>query len=192
MKKIGVLALQGDFSKHMKTLTAAGACGVEVRESSDIEKIDGLILPGGESTTIGKLLERYRMIEPLKQFAAAGKPIYGTCAGGILLAKNIEKYNQVKLDLLDITIARNAYGRQIESFEADIPAPSLGELPLRGVFIRAPVITRMGKGVELIAQFGGSPVFIRQGNIIVTTFHPELTDDLRVHRFFLSLAQDGP
>jgi 5'-phosphate synthase pdxT subunit len=188
MKKIGVLALQGDFSKHSEALSAAGACAVEVRESSDIEKIDGLIIPGGESTTIGKLLERFGMTAPLKRFAAAGKPVYGTCAGGILLAKSIEKYNQVKLDILDITITRNAYGRQIESFETDISAPLLGEIPLRAIFIRAPIITRVGKGVEVIASFDGNPVFIRQGNIIVTTFHPELTDDLRVHSFFLSLA----
>jgi 5'-phosphate synthase pdxT subunit len=190
MKKIGVLALQGDFSKHLNAIAAAGACGVEVRESSDIEKVDGIIIPGGESTTVGKLLDRYRMIEPLKQFAASGKPVYGTCAGGILLAKHIEKYNQVKLDILDITIVRNAYGRQIESFEADIPAPLLGQTPLRGVFIRAPVITRVGEGVQVIARFDGNPVFVRQGSVIVTTFHPELTDDLRVHRFFLSLARE--
>jgi 5'-phosphate synthase pdxT subunit len=187
MKTIGVLALQGDFSKHIKAVTAAGGAAIEVREAGDIEKIDGLIIPGGESTTIGKLLARFDMIEPLKRFAAAGRPIYGTCAGGILLAANIKKYDQPRLGVLDITISRNAYGRQIESFEVDIPAPSFGEIPLRGVFIRAPIITRMGGGVDVLAAFDGKPVFIRQGNIIVTTFHPELTDDPRVHTFFLSL-----
>jgi 5'-phosphate synthase pdxT subunit len=129
------------------------------------------------------------MVERLRRFAAEGIPIYGTCAGGILLAREIEQYSQVKLDILDITVSRNAYGRQIESFETDIPAPSFGEIPLRGVFIRAPIISRVGPGVEVLARFEGNPVFIRQGNIIVTTFHPELTEDARVHRFFLSLGE---
>ncbi|MDR0720634.1 MAG: pyridoxal 5'-phosphate synthase glutaminase subunit PdxT, partial [Treponema sp.] len=157
----------------------------------DFEKIDGLIIPGGESTTIGKLLVRYDMAETIKQFAAEGNPVYGTCAGAILLARNIEKYDQVRLGVLDIQVLRNGYGRQIESFEADIPAPSLGEIPLRGVFIRAPIITSVGKEVQIIAEFNGSPVFVRQGNIISTTFHPELTGDLRVHRYFLSLFSGG-
>jgi 5'-phosphate synthase pdxT subunit len=191
MKTIGILALQGDFAKHAEAILAAGAeAGVivhEVREAAGLANIDGLILPGGESTTIGKLLVRYGMIEPIKQFAAAGKPVFGTCAGAILLAKHIEKYDQVSLGLLDIQVQRNAYGRQSESFEADIPAPSLGASPLRGVFIRAPVITRTGKGVEVLAEYGDSPVLVRQGNVIAAAFHPELTDDLRVHQFFLSL-----
>jgi 5'-phosphate synthase pdxT subunit len=187
MKTIGILALQGDFEKHADAVRAAGACALEVRENPDFEKIDGLIMPGGESTTIGKLLVRYDMAKTIQQFAAAGKPIYGTCAGAILLARNIEKYDQLRLGILDIQVLRNGYGRQIESFEADIPAPDLGEIPLRGVFIRAPIITSAGKDVRIIAEFNGSPVFVRQGKIISTTFHPELTGDLRVHRYFLSL-----
>jgi 5'-phosphate synthase pdxT subunit len=187
MKTIGILALQGDFAKHAEAVRAAGAFALEVRDNPDFEKIDGLIIPGGESTTIGKLLVRYDMAETVKQFAVAGKPIYGTCAGAILLARNIEKYDQMRLGILDIQVLRNGYGRQIESFEADIPAPSLGKIPLRGVFIRAPIITSTGKDVQIIAEFNGSPVFVRQGNIISTTFHPELTGDLRVHRYFLSL-----
>ncbi|GHV89275.1 pyridoxal 5'-phosphate synthase subunit PdxT [Spirochaetia bacterium] len=186
MKTIGILALQGDFAKHAEAIRAAGASALEVREAAGLANIDGLILPGGESTTIGKLLARYGMVEPIKQFAAAGKPVFGTCAGAILLAKHIEKYDQLCLGLLDIDVARNAYGRQTESFEADIPAPSLGD-PLRGVFIRAPVITRTGTGVEVLAEYNGRAVFVRQGSIIAATFHPELTDDPRVHRFFLSL-----
>jgi 5'-phosphate synthase pdxT subunit len=187
MKTVGILALQGDFAKHAEAVRAAGASALEVRDNPDFEKIDGLIIPGGESTTIGKLLVRYDMAETIKQFAVAGKPIYGTCAGAILLARNIEKYDQLRLGVLDIQVLRNGYGRQIESFEADISAPSLGEIPLRGVFIRAPIITSTGKDVQIIAEFNGSPVFVRQGNIISTTFHPELTGDLRVHRYFLSL-----
>jgi 5'-phosphate synthase pdxT subunit len=191
MKTIGILALQGDFAKHAEAVRGAGASALEVRENSDFEKIDGLIIPGGESTTIGKLLARYDMVETLRQFAAAGKPVYGTCAGAILLARNIEKYEQLRLGVLDIQVLRNGYGRQIESFEADILAPSLGEIPLRGVFIRAPIITAAGKGVQVIAEFNGSPVFVRQGNIMSTTFHPELTGDLRVHKYFLSLLPEA-
>jgi 5'-phosphate synthase pdxT subunit len=188
MKTIGVLAIQGDFSKHIAVLEALGVRGVEVRENADLDKIDGLILPGGESTTIGKLLERYGMIETLRQFSLDGRPIFGTCAGIILLSKSIQGSTQQKLDLLDIDVKRNAYGRQIESFEADIPCPLIGEIPIRAVFIRAPIVSNLGKNVEVLAQYEGNPVFIRQGKILGCTFHPELTGDLRIHRFFLSLS----
>jgi 5'-phosphate synthase pdxT subunit len=192
MKKIGVLALQGDFARHAETVVAAGGEAVEVREPSGLNDISGLIIPGGESTTIGKLLIRYNMAEPLKQFAALGKAIYGTCAGTIILSTQVEKYDQLSLGLLDIQVQRNAYGRQIDSFEASVSVPILGEIPLRGVFIRAPVITAVGRDVEVLAEFEGHPIFVRQGKIISTTFHPELTGDTRLHRYFLSLAYDEP
>lgn len=189
MKTIGVLALQGDYAKHVEMVSAAGALGREVREAGDLEKIDGLIIPGGESTTIGKLLVRFGMLEPIRIFAASGGPVFGTCAGTILLAKNIEGSDQVRLGLLDIEVRRNAYGRQIESFEADIPVPMLGEIPLLGVFIRAPIISKIDGRVDVLAVFDGTPVFVRQGNIISTTFHPELTGDPRAHKYFLSLVE---
>jgi 5'-phosphate synthase pdxT subunit len=188
MKTIGVLAIQGDFSKHIEVLESLGVHGIEVRESSDLDKIEGLILPGGESTTIGKLLDRFGMIETIKAFSLGGRPIFGTCAGLILLSKEIHSSSQQRLGLLDLDVNRNAYGRQIESFEADIPCPLIGEIPIRAVFIRAPIISKLDKNVEVLAQYEDNPVFIRQNNILACTFHPELTGDLRIHRFFLSLA----
>ncbi len=189
MKKIGVLALQGDFSKHIAAVTAAGASGKEVREAADLDGIDGLLIPGGESTTMGKLLERYAMLDPLRRMAEEGLPVFGTCAGAILLARNITGSMQTRLGLMDMEILRNGYGRQIDSFEADIPCPELGEIPLRGVFIRAPVIKMVGKGVTVLAEYEGIPVFVRQGNLLACTFHPELTADPRIHTYFLSLRE---
>jgi len=187
MKKAGVLALQGDFSKHIEALNASGAQAFEVREARELDSLDGLVIPGGESTVMGKLLTRFDMVDALKQFGAAGKPIYGTCAGAIILSTHIERYDQVRLGLLDIRVLRNGYGRQLESFETDIQIAALGESPMRAIFIRAPIITGVGSGVEVLAEYGGVPVFVRQNNIISTTFHPELTGDLRVHKYFLSM-----
>lgn len=187
MGNVGVLALQGDFEKHIQMLDRLGVPAVEVREKSQLEEIDGLIIPGGESTTIGKLLVRYEMLEALKSFAKAGKPVFGTCAGAILLAKGIEGSNQDRIGVMDIAVKRNAYGRQIESFEADIFVPKIGELPIRGVFIRAPIIKHVEDGVEVLSRFGDSPVLVKQGKILAATFHPELTNDTRIHAFFLSL-----
>jgi 5'-phosphate synthase pdxT subunit len=192
MAKVGVLALQGDFEKHIQALDRLGVPAVEVREKSQLEKVDGLIIPGGESTTIGKLLVRYGMLESTQTFAREGKPIFGTCAGAILLAKEIEGSNQDRIGVLDITVKRNAYGRQIESFEADIFVPKIGELPVRGVFIRAPIIKHIEDGVEVLARFGDSPVLVKQGKILAATFHPELTNDTRIHAFFLSLFPGEP
>ena len=188
MKTIGVLAIQGDFSKHLEAVNAVGALGREVRESRDLEGLDGLIIPGGESTTIGKLLDRYAMVEPIRAFALAGKPVFGTCAGAILLSKTILGSSQLKLGLMDIEVKRNAYGRQIESFEADIPCPEVGEIPVRGVFIRAPIIAEVKAGAEILAEYDGKPVLVKQKNLLACTFHPELTNDFRVHRYFLALA----
>ncbi|GAB4364097.1 MAG: pyridoxal 5'-phosphate synthase glutaminase subunit PdxT [Spirochaetales bacterium] len=147
MGKVGVLALQGDFEKHIQILNRLGISAMEVREKTHLNEIEGLIIPGGESTTIGKLLVRYEILEPLQMFAREGKPVFGTCAGAILLAKEIEKSGQDRIGVMDIAVKRNGYGRQIESFEADIFVPRLGELPVRGVFIRAPIITQVGEGV---------------------------------------------
>ncbi len=191
MKTVGVLAIQGDFSKHIEAVRAAGVDAVEVRETKDLEGLDGLIIPGGESTTIGKLLDRYEMLEPMAEFAKEGKPVFGTCAGAILLAKSIVGSDQVRIGLMDIEVKRNAYGRQIESFEADIPCPVIGEIPLRGIFIRAPVIAGVRDGVAILAEYEGRPVLVRQGNLLACTFHPELTGDLRVHRYFLTIGAEN-
>jgi 5'-phosphate synthase pdxT subunit len=186
---IGVLALQGDFAEHMATLTRIGVDTREVRKAGDLEGVDALIIPGGESTTIGKLMARYGLDEAIRARAKQGMPIYGTCAGLILLAKEIEGSDQPRLGLMDIAVIRNAFGRQIESFEADIPFAPTPEQPVRGVFIRAPIVARVGAGVQTLSVFDGKIVAVQQGNLLATAFHPELTDDTRVHRYFLSLVK---
>lgn len=185
--KIGVLALQGDFAEHRAMLARIGVESCEVRKPSDLESVDALIIPGGESTTIGKLLTRYELDKAIRARAEQGMPIYGTCAGLILLAKEIEGSSQPRLGLMDIAVVRNAFGRQIESFEADIPFKPTPERPVRGVFIRAPIVSKVGSGVEVLSEFDGNIVAVQQGNLLATAFHPELTDDERVHRYFLNL-----
>lgn len=189
--KIAVVAMQGDFDKHIQMLTRLGADAYPARTSVEIAQADGIVLPGGESTTIGKLLARYGLDEAIKTAAGQGKPIYGTCAGLILLAREIaagtgERGGQPTLGLLDIVVARNAFGRQRDSFEATLDIPVLGPEPLRTVFIRAPYIVEAGPTVEILAAYEGKGVFVRQGNILGSAFHPELTDDDRTHRLFLS------
>jgi 5'-phosphate synthase pdxT subunit len=186
---IGVLALQGDFAEHMATLTRIGVDTREVRKAGDLEGVDALIIPGGESTTIGKLMARYGLDEAIRARAKQGMPIYGTCAGLILLAQEIEGSDQPRLGLMDIAVIRNAFGRQIESFEADIPFAPTPEQPVRGVFIRAPIVARVGAGVQTLSVFDGKIVAVQQGNLLATAFHPELTDDTRVHRYFLTLVK---
>ncbi len=181
---LGVLSLQGDVEKHITMLTKIGAGAIPVKYDEELARVDALIMPGGESTTIGKLLLRFNLFEPIKRRIMEGMPVYGTCAGMILLAKRITGFDQPRFDLLDITVARNAYGPQIESFEADLGIPLLGEKPVRAVFIRAPIIHEISPEVEVLASFEGNPVFIRQGNILASSFHPELTDDERIHRYF--------
>ncbi|MFP4011609.1 MAG: pyridoxal 5'-phosphate synthase glutaminase subunit PdxT [Spirochaetaceae bacterium] len=188
---IGVLAFQGDFGKHMDLVASMGREAVPVRSPDHLDGIGALIIPGGESTTIGMLCERFGLLERIRERAGAGLPILGTCAGAILLARDIVGSDQPRLGLLDIEIRRNAYGRQIESFEANLtPARELAgsdeEAPLRGVFIRAPLITRVDNNVEVIARFEESPVVVRQGNIVAATFHPELTGEVRIHRLLLT------
>lgn len=185
--KIGVMAMQGAFIDHCRCLEKCGCRAIEVRKPQQIEELDGLIIPGGESTTIGKLLELYDFPPVIKEKAAVGMPIYGTCAGLILLARDIVGSDQPRLGLMDIQVLRNGYGRQIDSFEADLTIEALGEEPFRGVFIRAPMINRVGPEVEVLGSFDGRPVIARQGQFLVSTFHPELTGDTRLHRYFLGL-----
>lgn len=194
--QIAVLALQGDYEKHLETLKRLGADAFAARLPEDIARADGVILPGGESTTIGKLLARYGVDAALKDAHAQGKPIYGTCAGLILLAHSLaegtgERGGQPTLGLLDAVVARNAFGRQVDSFEADLDVPALGSKPLHAVFIRAPLVTQAGPGVETLATYDGKAVFVRQGTILGSAFHPELTGDDRVHRYFLGLVGEA-
>ena len=182
MKTAGVLALQGDFEAHRKALEKAGARAVEVRTAAELDSCDGLVLPGGESTTMLKLLEREKLLEPLQRFGER-KPIYGTCAGAILLAREVAHPAQPSLNLMDIAVERNAYGRQIDSRIARVSMAEGGEL--EAVFIRAPLIRRTGPEVRVLARYGGDPVWVEQGRHMVTTFHPELTGDLRIHRRFV-------
>lgn len=193
--RIAVVAMQGDFEKHLQTLGRLGADAYAARLPSEIARADAIVLPGGESTTIGKLMTRYGVDEALKDAAGAGKPIYGTCAGLILLARGIaegtgERGGQPTLGLLDVTVARNAFGRQLDSFEAALPVPALGPEPLHAVFIRAPYVVETGPGVQTLATYDGKTVFVRQGTILGSAFHPELTDDDRAHRLFLSLLTE--
>jgi 5'-phosphate synthase pdxT subunit len=196
-KRVGILALQGDYEKHKAHLERAGVETVYVRYPEQLKDIDGLVIPGGESTTIGKLLVRQGLLEPLKERIEQGLPVLGTCAGAILLAKEIKDglAGQPRLAVVDITAIRNAYGRQVESFELDIAFPVLGEKPLRCVFIRAPMFEIQasdaleGAAPEVLGTLGNNPIFIRQHNIIIVSFHPELTDDLRLHQYFLEIIQ---
>ncbi|MGQ9849101.1 MAG: pyridoxal 5'-phosphate synthase glutaminase subunit PdxT [Aggregatilineaceae bacterium] len=182
--RVGVLALQGAFIEHEQMLQRVGAQAVEVRLPDHLDDLDALIIPGGESTTIGKLAVSFGLLEPLREFAQH-KPVWGTCAGMILLARDIGR-DQPLLGLMDITVSRNAFGRQVDSFETDLHVPSLGPEPFHAVFIRAPLVTRVGEGVEVLARLeDGSIVAARQGHWLATAFHPELTGDPRFHRYFL-------
>jgi len=181
MKTIGVLALQGDFDAHRKAVERAGGRPIEVRTTQDLDACDGLIVPGGESTTMLKLLEIENLTEPLRQFAGC-KPVFGTCAGAILLARSVTSPAQPSLNLIDIDVQRNAYGRQIDSRITRVQA---GASEMEAVFIRAPKIRRVGPGGTILATYNGDPVWVEQGRHMVTTFHPELTPDSRVHQRFL-------
>lgn len=188
--RIGILALQGDVREHANALREVGAEPIEVRLPRDLVGLDGLILPGGESTTMRKLIDLYGLREPIRALARGGAALYGTCAGMILLANRIADGDEPVLQLLDITVQRNAYGRQLDSFEADVAVPSLGEAPLHGVFIRAPVISEVGPEVEVLARDpDGRPIAVRQGRVLATAFHPELTPDRRLHRLLLELIE---
>lgn len=191
---VGVLALQGAVSEHMRLLDACGAHPVEIKRSKELAAIDGLILPGGESTTIAKLTgaEAFDAImDDIKERALAGMPVYGTCMGSIFLAKEIEGSNQGRLGLMDIKVRRNAFGPQRFSSERQVPIPQLRDEPLNAVFIRAPIILYCGPGVNVMASIDECIVMARQANLLVTSFHPELTDDALVHRYFLSIIAEN-
>ncbi len=188
--RVGVLGLQGDFSEHLATLRGLGAEGVDVRRPEQLDDIDALIIPGGESTTIGKLAQNYGIIPKLRERAARGMPVWGTCAGAIFLAKDVPGHPHPLAELMDITVERNAFGRQIDSFEADIEVEGMAGGPFHAVFIRAPKITRTGPGVVILARLrDGTVVAVRDGTLLATSFHPELTRDVRFHRLFLSLGK---
>jgi 5'-phosphate synthase pdxT subunit len=187
-QNVGVLAVQGDFAKHMSMLHEAGANPVEVRTPEELKQVEKLIIPGGESTTVGLLLERYGLGQAIREAAGEGMPIWGTCMGMILMAHDVSGREQYTLDLLDITVERNAFGAQVHSFEDEVEIAGL-EQPVCGVFIRAPVVSRYGEGVEPLATHGGRVVAVRQGDRLGTSFHPELTDDGRIHEWFLAFGQ---
>lgn len=188
--KVGVLAMQGAFREHGKVLESCGCEPVEVRKAEHLEGLAGLIIPGGESTAIGKLLVDFGLLDKIQALGRKGFPIFGTCAGLILLAKDIVDSNQPRLGLMDITARRNAYGRQVDSFEIDLPVPELGENPIRAVFIRAPYIEKAGPEVKVMASFREKVILARQGNLLAAAFHPELTDDFRLHKYFVSMCHD--
>ena len=184
--RIGVLALQGDVREHVAALARVGAAPVEVRRPEELDGLDGIVLPGGESTTMGRLLDIFGMLEPLRGLLKTGLPAYGTCAGMILLAHEVVdgRDDQPLLGGLDITVRRNAFGSQVDSFEQDVEVDGVG--PVHGVFIRAPWVERVGPDVEVLARVGEHPVAVRQGNVLATSFHPELTSDARLHEAWVT------
>ncbi|NWL90241.1 pyridoxal 5'-phosphate synthase glutaminase subunit PdxT [Paenibacillus sp. 79R4] len=186
--KVGVLALQGAVTEHIRSIELAGAEGVAVKHTEQLEELDGLIIPGGESTTIGKLMRKYEFIEAIRAFSEQGKPIFGTCAGLIVMAKEIESGEEAHLGLMDIKVSRNAFGRQRESFETNLDVKGLQE-PLRAVFIRAPLITAVGNEVDILSTYNDEIVAARQGHLLVSSFHPELTDDYSLHTYFTEMIK---
>ncbi|MBW2976635.1 pyridoxal 5'-phosphate synthase glutaminase subunit PdxT [Candidatus Woesearchaeota archaeon] len=186
--KIGILALQGNAREHANMLVKIGAEPVKVKSAEDLYDVDALIIPGGESTAIGLLMKRHKIGKAIKEKHRQGMPIYGTCAGAVLLAKDIIGSKQYKLGLADLIIRRNDYGRQIDSFEAELSIKDIGRF--NGIFIRAPKIAGFYNGVEILSEHKNSPVMIKQKNLLLTTFHPELTDDTRVHKYFLDMARE--
>jgi len=188
-KKIGVLSLQGAFAEHIASLPELQVEALAIRLPRDLEGLDGLIIPGGESTVISQLMISYGLMEVIRRLAQGGFPIFGTCAGLILLAESALDLDIETIRAMDIKVRRNAFGRQIDSFETFLSVPALGEVPFPAVFIRAPIIVETAPGVETLARLpDGTPVAARQGNLLVSAFHPELTSDLRFHAYFLDIA----
>ena len=195
---VGVLALQGDVAEHVRHLESVGARAVAVRRRSELDGVDGLILPGGESTAMSRLLDVYDMYEPVAERISGGMPVYGSCAGMILLASVVldTRADATWFSAIDMTVRRNAFGRQVDSFEADLVVDALGADPVRTVFIRAPWVETVGPDVEVLARVRASDghdhvVAVRQGNALATSFHPEVTDDVRVHRYFLDMVRQS-
>jgi len=187
--KIGVLALQGAVTEHIQMLSALDTEAIPVRILSEIDGLDALVIPGGESTTISKLLSDYGLMEPIRKLAEQGFPIFGTCAGLVLLAKKVSNLETEPIGAMDIEVKRNAFGRQVDSFEANLEIPALHNGAFRGIFIRAPIVEKAENGVEVLCQLNNKPVAVRQGKLLACAFHPELTDDLRLHRYFLDLVK---
>jgi 5'-phosphate synthase pdxT subunit len=187
--KMGVLAAQGAFVEHIAALNNLNTEAVPVRLPVELTGLDGLIIPGGESTTISRLMSGYNLMSKISSMAGEGMPVFGTCAGMILIARHISGNSTTSLGLMDITVKRNAFGRQVDSFETELAVPALGKKPFHAVFIRAPLIEHCEKGVEVLAKLeNGTMVAARQGKLLATAFHPELTDDLRFHQYFLDIA----
>jgi 5'-phosphate synthase pdxT subunit len=186
---IGILALQGDVREHEQMLQGLGVSTKQVRKVEDLERLDGLVIPGGESTTIGRLATLYGLMEPLREAIAAGLPTYGTCAGLILLADRLAEGSQPLLGGLDVVVRRNAFGNQNDSFEADLPIYGMIDL-FHAVFIRAPWIDSVGDSVEVLASWEGHPIMVRQGHILASAFHPELTKDQRIHHLFVTMTKE--
>lgn len=188
--RIGVLGVQGDFREHLTVLRSLGVDARDVRTKEQLDEVEGVIIPGGESTTMAYLLEKTGMLSVLRERGAQGFPIYGTCAGMILLARELnDSYPENRLALMDIAVKRNAYGRQLESFEADLHIKNIGDF--HAVFIRAPKVVRVGPAVEILAEHDGAPVLVRQKNLLASSFHPELSGDPRVHKYFLEMVAKG-
>ncbi|MFZ1018522.1 MAG: pyridoxal 5'-phosphate synthase glutaminase subunit PdxT [Candidatus Cybelea sp.] len=185
---VGVLALQGDVVEHCAALERAGARPVAVKTPADLARVDALIVPGGESTTVMKLLDRSGLGQPIVERTRAGMPLWGTCMGMIVAARDVAGLAQPTLDLIDITVRRNAFGRQNDSAEVPLAIPALGSKPFPGIFIRAPWIERCGPNVELLAERDGHGIMVREGNVLATAFHPELTDDPRIHQYFVGMT----
>ncbi|MED2492199.1 pyridoxal 5'-phosphate synthase glutaminase subunit PdxT [Bacillus thuringiensis] len=190
MVKIGVLGLQGAVREHVKSVEASGAEAVVVKCIEQLEEIDGLILPGGESTTMRRLIDKYAFMEPLRTFAKSGKPMFGTCAGMILLAKTLIGYEEAHIGAMDITVERNAFGRQKDSFEAALSIEGVGE-DFVGVFIRAPYVVEVADNVEVLSKHGDRMVAVRQDQFLAASFHPELTDDHRVTAYFVEMVKEA-
>lgn len=189
MMKIGVLALQGAVREHVQAIQACSAEAVVVKKAGDLADLDGLVLPGGESTAMRRLIDRAELLEPLRQFADAGKPMFGTCAGLVLLAKEIEGQEAAHLGVMDIVVARNSFGRQVDSFEADLDIEGI-DTPFPAVFIRAPHIVRAGEGVDVLCEYDGRIVLARSGPFLGCSFHPELTGDHRLMQLFLDKVEN--
>lgn len=194
---VGVLALQGDVREHLRALERSGVLSTPVGSVADLSRVDALVIPGGESTTMSKLAVIDGLMEPLREARRGGMPMYGSCAGMIMLADHVEdaRHDQETVGGIDMTVRRNAFGRQVDSFEADLPIPGLGEEPFRAVFIRAPWVESVGAGVEVVARVtrggDGTIVAVRQGLLMATAFHPELTGDTRVHEMFVEMVRTG-
>jgi pyridoxal 5'-phosphate synthase pdxT subunit len=186
--RVGVLALQGDVVEHITALERAGADASEVKNAADLARVDALVIPGGESTTVMKLLERVGLDRAIVERVGSGMPLWGTCMGMIVAAREVSDLDQPTLGLLDITVRRNAFGRQNESAEVDLQIDALGSKPFHGIFIRAPWVERYGPSVALLAEREGRGVMVREGNVLATSFHPELSDDPRVHEYFLTMV----